>query len=86
MSKGLPKRRIKKNFVKDKLLTEDKMAKLSKGDKIRYAKERELFQQQIDTLSKASLKKIEELNDRLKVLKEKKEKTDEDIEEEEGLL
>ena len=43
MSKGLPKRRIKKNFIKDKLLVEDKMAKLSKGDKIRYASERELF-------------------------------------------
>lgn len=37
---SLPKKRIKKNFVKAKINLEDKIDKLSKGDKIRYLHER----------------------------------------------
>jgi hypothetical protein len=34
--KNLPKKRIKKNFVKEKINFEDKIEKLSKGDRLKF--------------------------------------------------
>ena len=57
--RNLPKKRIKRNFVKEKISFEDKIEKLSKGDRLKFLNEKQLFSQQISSLKKAELKQIE---------------------------
>jgi len=47
VSKSLPKKRIKKNFIRDRLEQEEKMEKLSKGGKIQYILERVMYERQV---------------------------------------
>lgn len=57
--RNLPKKRIKRNFVKEKISFEDKIEKLSKGDKLKFLNEKKLYSQQVLSLNKAELKQIE---------------------------
>lgn len=86
VSKGLPKKRIKKNFIRDRVEQEEKIEKLSKGGKIQYIIERLLYERQVEQMSSDELDMIEDFSSRLKQLKEIVEKSPEELAEERDIV
>jgi len=75
-----------KNIVKAYVENYDKFDRLSKGDKISFIKQKIIMQQLMGSLDKDSLKAIDDLSSRLQALREKQNRSTEDIAEERKII